>query len=372
MILLFFASSVVAQQEIPANLPTSVPTIPVKKPDAPLPPPVQPSFVPPTLPKPVSATADKPLEVVPLTQPNTKSDFPSSIKNAAESAADKAADLIANPQKIGDAIQSAPQAIPQQLQNVQERIATLRRDPNIFDGTNFEKLKWRNSLMFPQANLQALYNSAKGLTDQSVGAVVVEVKVPRTAPAFYLNSVLYNKPDNWTIWMNSRRIRSGAKFPELEISKVHADSVEFIWETDQLDFLSPNWEEKVPALKLEQGQEVPRFTYVSKDGALAVDRSRRFVRFTIGPHQTFISHEMKIVEGFAKSTFFETIERVVVPSAQGANTLINVEGQGVPPAALPTPNNAAPPVVAPKPAPSNLNPLNPLAPPSTILQSTGR
>lgn len=375
MFILLLSLPLLAQQELPADLPTAIPPIPIKKPSTPLPPPVQPSFVTPPSPVPSASSAPKPATTEPaakkdLVIPEDVNEFPALIQGAAESAAD----IIANPEKIGQALENAPQTIPKKLENVQQRISNLRQaDPNVFNGTNFEKLNWPNSLMFPPEKLQVLYNVAKGLTDQSVDAIFVEVKVPRVAPAFFLNSVLYNTADNWTIWLNSRRIRADATFPELEISKVHRDSVEFIWETDQLDFISPDWEKKVIPIELEEGEEVPRFTYLSKDGLIAVDRSRRFVRFRLGPQQTFVSRRMEIREGFVKSSFFETVERVAVPSGVGAGTNpISIQGTAIP--GMPAPTTASPsggiaPNI-PKTTPAaGLNPLNPLAPPSTILQT---
>ena len=270
-----------SSKNLPPELPVSVPAVPVVPPSTPNPPPVQPSFAP---------------------TPNT----PSTL----DTATDKVLDLIQNPEQIGKTIGQVPQMIPEQFQRAKDRVTNGPSDPSIFTGKNFEVLKWHNSLMFPANQLKQLYDVAKGLTDQSVGAVVVEVKVPHVAPAFFVNSVLYNTPDNWTIWLNSRRIRSGSKFPELEISKVDRDAVEFIWETELLDAISPDWEKKVMPLELKPGEPVPRFVYQSKDGLIAVDKSRRFVRFIIGPHQTFVSKEMKIVEGFVKSTIFQTVNHV--------------------------------------------------------------
>lgn len=372
ILVLFLSSAISAQQELPPNLPTSIPIVPVKKPTTPLPPPVQPSFVAPTLPT-APANAPPPAAAAPKTNlvaPEDVNDFPALIQGAA----DGAADFIANPEKIGQALENAPQTIPKKLENVQQRISNLRQqDPNVFNGTNFDKLNWRNSLMFPPEKLQVLYNVAKGLTDQAVGAVFVEVKVPRIAPAFFLNSVLYNKPDNWTIWLNSRRIRADATFPELEISKVHRDSVEFIWETDQLDFISPDWEKKIIAIELEEGEEVPRFTYLSKDGLIAVDRSRRFVRFKLGPQQTFVSRKMEIREGFVKSTFFETVERVAVPAAGAGTNAISIQGAAIPgmpaPTTVPASGIIVPNIPQAPASAQGVNPLNPLAPPSAILQS---
>ena len=312
---------------MPAELPVPVSSVPVKPPATPSRPPVQPSFV--------SSPAPTP---------------------RLEKAANTVLDLIENPGQIKKAIEQAPTTLPQQIQKAKEQVFNLTQNSSQFNGSNFEVLKWKNSLMFPPDSLNQLYNAAKGLTDQSVGALLVEVKVPRVAPAFFLNSVLYNTPQNWTIWLNSRRIRSGAKFPELEISKVDGDAVEFIWQTEQLDFISPEWEKKVMPIDLKPGEVVPRFTYQSKDGLIAVDRSRRFVRFTLGPHQTFISKSMRIVEGFVRSTVVQTTNQVAMPAPGGsAPPSIQIQNpapvSAPAPATSPAPISVAPPAAALQPRP---------------------
>jgi len=118
---------------------------------------------------------------------------------------------------------------------------------------------------------------------------------------------------------------------------------------------------------------VPRFTYLSKDGLIAVDRSRRFVRFKLGPQQTFVSRRMEIREGFIKSTFFETVERVAVPAAGAGTNAISIQGASIPgmpaPTTVPASGIVVPNIPQTPPAAAGINPLNPLAPPSAILQS---
>ena len=260
----------------------------------------------PTNPPPVApALADTPKPAAPAAAPK-------------EATFDTVRKLVENPAELQKLLEQAPQKVPQELNKLQQRVADRNLDESRFNGDNFDKLPWKNSLMFRPEDLARLYEAARGnLRDTVTAGVVVEVKTPRVAPAFYLNSMLYNSPDNWTIWLNSRRVRTGTKFPELEIASVNADRVEFIWMTDQLDFISPKWDEKIKQISLKENEPQPRWLYVSDDGNISVDQSRRYVRFLLGPHQTFMTHDMEIAEGYRKSTFFESVQQLAPNVAIG-------------------------------------------------------
>lgn len=44
-----------------------------------------------------------------------------------------------------------------------------------------------------------------------------------------LNGIIYSHPTSWTIWINSRPIKTGEMIEALQILKVTPDSVEMIW-----------------------------------------------------------------------------------------------------------------------------------------------
>lgn len=203
-------------------------------------------------------------------------------------------------------------------------------DGQDFTGTNFDRLEWKDSLMFPEGRVDQLYDVLReGLTflpEEGVEEIeqTVEVVLPKVAPAFYLNSVLYYKPDSWTIWLNYMRIRAGATFPKLEISEVREDKVIFIWETENLDLISPNWKDKLKWVEDPKMQErLGEWEYCSKDWNIFVDSTQRKVRFILGANQTFVSRQMRIVEGERKSTFLDLqpSEGAFVEAAN--NVLIN-------------------------------------------------
>lgn len=267
--------------------PTPVPNMPVTPPGQPQPAPFQPRVVEGAPPQPPAA------------------EKPSLTLQGLQKMINEAPQAIAN----------VPKEIPD-LSTIKKDISRAVRplDPNKFNGENFEKLPYTDSMMFSEPELQRFYEAVKGnLSGAADEQVAVQVKLPKVAPTFYINSVLYEGPRNWTIWLNSRRIRVGATFPELEIRSVKNDLVEFVWKTDQLDYISPNWDQKIKAVAVQPGEPIPEWAYVSDDKNVFVDQTRRVVRFFIGPHQSFVTRKMQVAEGKLNSYFFPQ----AVPTAPG-------------------------------------------------------
>lgn len=358
-------SSVVVQ-----SAPVQVPSVPVVPPGAPNPPPETPRIV----------MNGQPQPAAPARPPLTIEELQKMIKVA--------------PQMVGN----IPKQIPD-LKTIQKDIsrAVTPLDPNKFNGENYEKLPWSDSMMFPEIELLRFYNAVKGnLTENVNQQVAVQVKMPKVAPTFYINSVLFEGPDNWTIWLNSRRIRAGTTFPDLEIASVKDDKVELRWKTDQLDYISPNWDQKIKAVDVKPGDPLPEWAYVSADKNVFVDQTRRTVRFFIGPHQSFVTRKMEVVEGKAKSVFFKAATpTAAMPGAPGMISAPGVAGTpgaypnmnravgpglsrggqyvptpvisgGIPGAAPGTPMGSAPMMPQGMPAPTN-NSLNPMAMPPTMM-----
>ncbi len=68
---------------------------------------------------------------------------------------------------------------------------------------------------------------------------------PSVAPAFYLNSVMFYIPKNWTLWLNHRRIRVGTEMNGLTVVNIHKDFVDMLWKPADLDFIAPDWKKNV-------------------------------------------------------------------------------------------------------------------------------
>lgn len=147
----------------------------------------------------------------------------------------------------------------------------------VFDGKDFYDLPWQNSVMFSDKELKDIYNLMNkrfyrrkpaantsqqdpsniegSLTGQIKGeleGVINQVTgqeaspppgtIPKVAPAFHLNSILFYGPNNWTLWINHRRIRRNTKLERLEITKVTKNYMEMVWKPINLNISSPGWE----------------------------------------------------------------------------------------------------------------------------------
>ncbi len=198
------------------------------------------------------------------------------------------------------------------------------------------------SLMLSSIELRRI-DEALGLItskDKSSGQID-PASLPKTAPAFFLNTVLHFSSNSWVIWVNSRKYRNTQKNNgEFEILEVNKDKTSMKWNAIDLDFVSPGWQSKLkpiagasvttsvntepvvkqtpapadPNLKSSAGDQPLQTTapkqetqilqsfYESEAGDILVDKGNNTITFTLRPNQSFVSREMKIVEGFAKST----------------------------------------------------------------------
>lgn len=107
-------------------------------------------------------------------------------------------------------------------------------------------------------------------------------KMPKESPAFFLNSIVYKSPDDWAVWVNGRKMDKETTDGDLSIARVGKKSVAFVWHTEYLDFVAPDWSEAVADRK-----------------GVTVDADGMTVRFTLQPNQTFVVRAMQIVEGKA-------------------------------------------------------------------------
>lgn len=161
----------------------------------------------------------------------------------------------AQAQSGGD-VAATPEEQPVQVASV---------DNNKFTGYNFEELPWKPSIMFSESDLRRFYDTIRryrsgdsNYIEPQTGdslpttpdglegvAPPVQEAQPTIAPSYFLNSFLVYEPENWTIWLNGNRVRRNTQVPDLEVLEINKDSVEFLWRSDQMDIISPNWRQNL-------------------------------------------------------------------------------------------------------------------------------
>lgn len=116
--------------------------------------------------------------------------------------------------------------------------------------------------------------------------------LPTSAPAFYLSSIVWVDSDNWSVWINGIRYSPDKPAQNITITQVTPERISFTWQSEDLDYISPNWQSSLPIKDSKQGS----------DSTLSIDASTRTVWAILEPNQTLITRSMRIVEGHVDST----------------------------------------------------------------------
>lgn len=201
--------------------------------------------------------------------------------------------------------------------------------------------EWRGSLMFLPADIERLRKFADAyrgnkealkeleggndmgayLDDLLKGQEAKSDGVTYTFPYFYLGSIAYHGANDWTIWVNNRRITAQNQhlLRVLTVKQVTAKYAIFEWKPSNL-------------------MEIPE--HAEGRNNIAIDAQTRVVEFTLRPNQTFYSKTMTVSEGRA------------IPNAPAAATYPAAPAPAKAPASAPAPATPAAPADTPVAAPS--------------------
>lgn len=125
--------------------------------------------------------------------------------------------------------------------------------------------------------------------DDIIQEVLEETILPTEAPVFFLNSVVYFSPQQWTIWVNDEKISVGDEHDQLEVSGVEGGKVTFFWRDSKIDYIFPKWREKFTPL-LDTG-------YFSNQKDILINGETGDISFVLQTNQSFVSKDLKVVEG---------------------------------------------------------------------------
>lgn len=205
---------------------------------------------------------------------------------------------------------------PVAVEEGQER--ALPKGSSKSSGPTLTALTWKGSLMYPVSEIRqledavSLYSSiedaglSKGEIDELIGGLLgtrevipseqiieEEEEIVYETPDFYLHSILYLSPENWTVWVNRNRINAQDFVPEelpgLFIEEVSEDRVHLVWRTPDLNQAVPDWEDRLEKIGVDH--------YASSDNAVFVGGDIQTVNFVLRPNQSFSTSELKVTEG---------------------------------------------------------------------------
>ncbi|MDX1975308.1 MAG: hypothetical protein SFT92_06490 [Rickettsiales bacterium] len=124
-----------------------------------------------------------------------------------------------------------------------------------------------------------------------------------TYPQFFLKSIVFHSADDWSVWVNDRRITQSTPkdIGDLEVSAISSDQVRLAWRPQDMGRVNDIWS-KQPNDKIE------------------VDQIRQMVIFDLKPNQTFSSYKMDVFEGkVLPVTIGVEEEKEPPPQPQGIN-----------------------------------------------------
>jgi hypothetical protein len=140
--------------------------------------------------------------------------------------------------------------------------------------------------------------------------VAATIVPPSTAPAFYLNSILYFAHDNWSVWVNSKKISNklDTSKDEISVMDITRSRAILLWRNSKIDLIYPGWRDDF--ISLGEGK------YASPEKNIVVDAFNDSISFILKLNQSFVSKDMTIVEGEVQASPLSA-----ATSAAGVNTI---------------------------------------------------
>lgn len=128
-----------------------------------------------------------------------------------------------------------------------------------------------------------------------VSSTVSEIKEPLVYPVFYLASIVYHSPNDWSLWMSGRKITSGKNETDVSVLSISPNSATFIWRPSYSDTL----------LRRDRAAAYADATAyknrLATSQSASLDKETGSIKFTLRENQTFVVGYFKIFEGFVES-----------------------------------------------------------------------
>ncbi len=137
--------------------------------------------------------------------------------------------------------------------------------------------------------------------------IIKKTEAPKDAPIFYLKSILYFSSNNWSIWLNDKKISDKNSdtnvIQNISIMKTSPNEVIMLWKKTQIDLIYPNWRSNFTPIDDNK--------FASPARNIIIDSTTGDISFILRPNQSLLSKSLEIIEGKLPST----------PSSNVATTL---------------------------------------------------
>jgi hypothetical protein len=139
---------------------------------------------------------------------------------------------------------------------------------------------------------------AQPLSDLAIKgpSTTLEIAEPETYPVFYLSSIAYRAPMDWSIWISGHKITSHKNNSNLKILSISSDKVQLLWE-------DPKYKEAMlTRYKNNLFAPIDPIKHkLIKPSSYSFDTTTGAVIFSLKTNQTFATAYMNTFEGFIES-----------------------------------------------------------------------
>lgn len=171
--------------------------------------------------------------------------------------------------------------------------------------------------------------------------IAPKIEEPATYPSYFLSSIAYRTPKDWTVWVNNTRITPKTNDGELKVVSVSPNRVSFTW--------SPSYIKAIVA-RIDNKNIAPIDAVIHrtvKPNSARIDRDNGVITFSLQQNQSFAAGYFWVFEGAMPSPAMpqaETATPTLPPgmSAEDAAAINGLLGAPMPGAPAGVMNGATP------------------------------
>ena len=203
--------------------------------------------------------------------------------------------------------------------------------------------------------------------------VVMDVKEPDTYPVFFLSSIVYDGPADWSIWIGGAKITSRKNETDVQVLSVSRDTATLAWRPDYAEAVAKRRSTKQFAVTDAVKNKLAVVQRVSHDPQTGL------ITFTLRQNQSFAVGYFSVFEGYVDSPKLASLIAMAptndlgvngpaspvdavmgMPPGQGAMNPDPSSNPEMPPSNMPS---LPPTPQAPSPPTPAIAPMAPVAPP---------
>lgn len=150
------------------------------------------------------------------------------------------------------------------------------------------------------------------------------IEDPLVYPVFYLSTIAYDTPGEWSLWVSGYKITSRHNYTDVTVLNVARDSVTFLWKPSFMKAIMKRDNEKRFA-----AIDPVKHKLVTTQ-AVSIDETAESVVFTLKPNQSFAPGYFKTFEGYIDSPTLTALPVVVAGTANAGQPALGQPNVGQP------------------------------------------